>query len=562
MQRFQLTLSILLLFTLFRQNAQAQTEYDAQRYSEVTHGGTARSQAMAGAMTAVGADFGNLNINPAGFGLFTRSQLQITPALQFFNTDSYFLGANTSQFNSNFSIGSLGLVLQSDKGGKSLSSFTFAFGYNTLHQHRRHMVASGFNAHNSITNYFAGLADGRRPDNLSKNLNSAQEYDALDLAAMAYNTGYLDASNQRDTFVVAIIDNYGNPNNGQYFGAFNYGNIQQTVERIEKGRTNEWGISFAGNFDDRLHLGATIGIVDLEYSMTYEHKEEDTRNLYNVNSFDRMKLGSILFKEDLSQSGIGINLTVGGIYQPTDNLRFGLMLKTPSVIAMTDTYFNGMEIRGDNGEFIATGSASNRNTFEYTLYTPAQANIGASLILGKKFILGLDGGLMSYKSASFSSQSAGADQGYFRQLNQIISNAFATSYNLRLGAEFRVTDLIFLRGGFGYYSTPYGSQENTFRDLGNANTTVSGVPAQTLNTDRMVYSGGIGFKGKSFFFDATLMLQNQTDKLRLYSANYVPQFGLKENYSVNATVSPEVEMKRVWTRVSFTIGVMFGGGKD
>jgi hypothetical protein len=221
-----------------------------------------------------------------------------------------------------------------------------------------------------------------------------------------------------------------------------------------------------------------------------------------------------------------------------------------------------MELRGDNGEFVGTGSASNRNTFEYTLYTPAQVNIGASLILGKKFILGLDGGLMSYKSASFASQTAGGDQGYFRQLNQIISNAFATSYNLRLGAEFRATDMIFVRGGFGYYSTPYGSQENTFRDLGNANTSVSGVPTQTLNTDRMVYSGGIGIKGKVFFFDATLMIQNQTDKLRLYSANYVPQFGVKENYSANANVSPEVEMKRVWARASFTIGVMIGGGKD
>ena len=66
----------------------AQNEVDALRYSRLDFGGTARSQAIGGAQTALGADAGNLSGNPAGLGLYRRSEFSFTPGISFGNTSS------------------------------------------------------------------------------------------------------------------------------------------------------------------------------------------------------------------------------------------------------------------------------------------------------------------------------------------------------------------------------------------------------------------------------------------------------------------------------------------
>ena len=46
--------------------AEAQTMYDALRFSENNYEGTARTMAMGNAFTALGGDLGSISINPAG----------------------------------------------------------------------------------------------------------------------------------------------------------------------------------------------------------------------------------------------------------------------------------------------------------------------------------------------------------------------------------------------------------------------------------------------------------------------------------------------------------------
>ncbi|HSI90897.1 MAG TPA: hypothetical protein VK927_07240 [Adhaeribacter sp.] len=66
----------------------AQNEVDALRYSRTDFGGTARVQALGGAQTALGADISNTTVNPAGLGLYRRSEFSITPSLSFNNAES------------------------------------------------------------------------------------------------------------------------------------------------------------------------------------------------------------------------------------------------------------------------------------------------------------------------------------------------------------------------------------------------------------------------------------------------------------------------------------------
>ena len=76
-------LSVLLGFTFA---SQAQTFEDAVQFSRIQNWGTARSAGMAGAFGALGGDLSTLSANPAGIGVFRKSEISITPSLNFANT--------------------------------------------------------------------------------------------------------------------------------------------------------------------------------------------------------------------------------------------------------------------------------------------------------------------------------------------------------------------------------------------------------------------------------------------------------------------------------------------
>ena len=60
--------------------AEAQNEIQALRYSQYTLFGTARYQGMGGAMDALGGDFSAASVNPAGLGIYRKSEASFTPS--------------------------------------------------------------------------------------------------------------------------------------------------------------------------------------------------------------------------------------------------------------------------------------------------------------------------------------------------------------------------------------------------------------------------------------------------------------------------------------------------
>ena len=66
----------------------AQSENDIVRYSVTPNNGSARVSAMGGAFGALGGDLSNTNNNPAGIGVFRRSEVNFTPYFNIANTTS------------------------------------------------------------------------------------------------------------------------------------------------------------------------------------------------------------------------------------------------------------------------------------------------------------------------------------------------------------------------------------------------------------------------------------------------------------------------------------------
>src|SRR3954466_4771231 len=83
----------------------AQSDIDALRYSQSSLTGTARYVSMGGAFGALGADFSSLSYNPAGIGLYRKSEFTFTPSIYAEKTTSDFLGTSGSDSKFNFNIG-------------------------------------------------------------------------------------------------------------------------------------------------------------------------------------------------------------------------------------------------------------------------------------------------------------------------------------------------------------------------------------------------------------------------------------------------------------------------
>ena len=70
----------------------AQEPADALRYSWTTSSGTARQQAIGGAMASLGGDISATFVNPAGLGFYKTGDFVLTPGYNLFNNEATYYG--------------------------------------------------------------------------------------------------------------------------------------------------------------------------------------------------------------------------------------------------------------------------------------------------------------------------------------------------------------------------------------------------------------------------------------------------------------------------------------
>src|SRR5688572_31564206 len=101
-------LPVCLLFCL---NATAQLPEDAIRMSWNVPSGTARQQAIGGAMGSLGGEITSLFVNPAGLGFYKTGEFVLTPGIAFPKGKSEYFGNKAStDRKTNFNFGTSGFV--------------------------------------------------------------------------------------------------------------------------------------------------------------------------------------------------------------------------------------------------------------------------------------------------------------------------------------------------------------------------------------------------------------------------------------------------------------------
>src|SRR5690606_38947310 len=86
----------LLLVAGASQQAFAQYEGDALKFSGAESSATARFNALGGQQTSMGGDLSSIYGNPAGLGMFSKSEFAFTFGLNDYKNKSTFLGQSTS----------------------------------------------------------------------------------------------------------------------------------------------------------------------------------------------------------------------------------------------------------------------------------------------------------------------------------------------------------------------------------------------------------------------------------------------------------------------------------
>jgi hypothetical protein len=450
----------------------AQVIDDLARYSGLNYQGTARSTAIGNACGAVGADFGSININPAGLGLYRRPELTFTLGFDETTTSGSYLGNTASDNAFNFNVGNLGLVIANPRTRKGQEvqngwvSVNWAIGFNRTNNYWSNTVIEGTNKSNSILNSYKEDAtnQGVGPSLLT--------YGSL--GYLGYYTYLVDPVSPTDSTHYADATRYDNKIN-----------VYQRDKISTTGASNNISMSFAGNYSNKFYIGGSIGVPVVDYSSTRTFEETNINDIDNTNNQYR----SSVFTENLNTSGVGITANIGAIYRFDEMFRAGLSLQLPAIYSLTDTF--GRSMTGITRDYHQSVTASdNGNGFTYTLITPARVTLSGAFFFNKNGFISADYEYTDYSTARVDSKNFD-----FFALNQAAKNSMTGVHNVRVGGEYRVDQFAF-RAGYNFVSSPFKQ----------------GLTLQGYADQFNILSLGAGFRDQGVSFDLTYqyMLNNST----------------------------------------------------
>lgn len=482
--------AISVLFFL-SENIKAQvSDEDVLRFSQLNFGGTSRSLGSGGAFGALGADFSALGNNPAGLGVYQHGEFTFSPSFAGIKTSSSFLGSATTDHKYNFNISNLGLVwcVPAANENSKWKSWNFGIGENRLNSYQESVSFTGFNENNSLLDRFlqdANIGSGIDPNSIGDGIPFT--------AGLAYNTYLINPMPADSNYYNSVVGS---------------GQIQQTENITWKGATNEWVFSFAGNYNNKLYLGATWGLPSVYFHQQRNHEENDVNNLWSgFQSFN--------FQENITQSGVGMNGKFGLIYRANDYFRIGFAAHTPTFYWMDSRYSTSIDA---NLESSSTSYSSPKGNFKYNMVTPWRWIGSAAVLFGKYGFISADYEMVDYSSGSvdFNYGANANDIAAANNINSLVQAKYTAASNFKLGAEFAY-DIFRIRGGMVLMQSPF----------------VKGQNVDGADYSRNAITAGIGIRESNYFFDVAMVHATGNEYYQPYSLDTQAVPGATINKSSN-----------------------------
>lgn len=459
----KLVASVLFCSTVFAQN-----ETDVLRNSTTDIFGSARFEAMAGSFGGLGADFSVIQVNPASLARFSSSRFTFALNNSFITNKGSYNDMMADASRNKLSVGAIGAVFTNEiRGGGSARRYgQITVGYTRLKNFNNTRKYEGQNFY-SLLDVLAADGYGIDPNNI---------YDARPFTTgLAYDVFAVDYDASTE----------------EYYSRLTAGDMYHEREILTDGGIGEFHIGYSENYMNNFYYGASIGIRNSKYIESFNHRETllDTLGT-SLRYFD--------YFYDQKSRGLGVNIKLGIVYLPIEEVRLGLSFESPTVFRMKDEWSNNMNAMHDDGmkfiapEFIPEGK------YEYRLKTPMKLRGSFAYVFGMRGAVNVDLEMARLPGGKLRPAVSSLDDGFgdtygFEVENGEVKNQFRTVLNTRIGVEYMLVDDFFLRGGIAILPQPYK------KSIGN------------VNIPNMTYSVGLGWENHIFQIDLSYRLLKMTE---------------------------------------------------
>lgn len=475
---------------------------EALLVSRTSIGGTARLQAMGGAQIALGGDLSSAYSNPAGLGMYNRSEFSITPGYSTHRFESAYLGNSETANKNNLMLPHMGVAFHTSQDGrKGFWGGTLAITFNRVNNFNDTFTYSGTNPDNSVIDYFISDANGF---GVSQFDPGAYQYNRP--TGLAYNNYLIGPQ--------SILSPPG-PADEYFTDVTGIPHQSETVKN--SGSQNQWSLAYGINLNDRFFIGAALGIVKLSFQSEKTYTERFT----DVGQ----PMSEMVLRESLVFDGTGINGTLGFIFRPINQVQLGISIATPTGLEIDDNYSANMTSTWNNfeyqpGQFLNEEEAFTDNvTSTYNISTPWKTSFGLAYFFGKDGFITGDVEWINYSNTSYNGEDDWSED------NNEIKGLYKSTFNLRLGGEYRLDKFRF-RIGYNFMPDPFKTPQNG------------------VNREVISFSGGVGYRTPKYYVDLAYIHGSGDNSYRPYQIGY--------------PLDPLVKQTRKFDTVMITVGFPFG----
>lgn len=484
--------------------------------------GTARVMGMGGAFVSLGADLSSMSLNPAGLGMYRRSELSLTPLVPMSNGSTKGSPSWVGNNKTSFAFANIGVALNVlERSSGALTSLTIGFGMNRIADFNTRYSYSSESVYDPASgNYMPTIADI-----FSQQLNTFDVYpnDNNEVPVRDWNPNVWPAILGYDGFMVGFYPDGGNnPWGVERIGG--NASVLHSMDVVNNGSVNEFDLSVGGNINNIVYFGATLGIQSIYKRSTITYQEE--YGYFNSNGIAQTWNGNTETWSDLPEQldrmnlyqrmvmdGSGVNFKLGVVVRPTTGLRLGMAFHTPTYYSLDYSYeadlFSDTRKNSDKKEVVRRGNNTPRATNEdynsWDFTSPARLMFGASYTFGNFAIVSVDYERDWYngirlKNVPYDNYLSPEDY------KQEFKSNFQGTNSFRAGVEIKPLPILSLRFGGGYTDSMLKDRDYY---VYNAD---SSMP---VTYKSYYFSAGLGVSlSRSVTLDVAY--QNLTDKLTEY----------------------------------------------
>ena len=524
----------------------AQTPYMNENYMPTDLIGSARYVGMGGALGALGADLSAGSANPAALGLYRRSDASLS-----FSVLTQGEKPDLNADKTHMSFDQMGFVVSIPIMGKAVKFVNFGANYQKRANFNNAFIADNMQ--------LGGLSQTQQMADI---LNNTQY--STPLADLMYNACLVNPVYIRDGQNNVQVDADNLP-------MYDYYNALESewnnYDRVTEGGIAGYDFNVSMNIKDRVYLGFTLGVNDVDYYSYSTYREFGTVSNGTVSIPD---VENYTLYNTQHVSGYGVNVKLGAIVRPIANspFRIGLAVETPTFYHLesyTSYSIDSPLYEDENYDVVLDQDGA--GNFVYTNYlpdvdlaslplkitTPWKVRVSLGHTVGTYLALGAE-----YEYANYGKTKQGYDDvnydawGYSYgstvhdpDMDAMHKSTLRGSHSFKFGMEMNLTDNVAFRLGYNYYSSMF-KKGATLDQTGESPAFGYQTTTDYMNKgDVNIFTAGLGWRSRHFYADVAY-------KYRMQSGDF---YAFDDTY-LNRQLTP-IDVKLDTHQVFFSIGYKF-----